>query len=197
MNKESSNGTVEERGYSLRCLIRQVREDYRVHHRDWTLPGFRALAVHRYGVWASGWRWRLMRRIFYRIYWMLFRYVRNHYGIELNRHMKVGRRLRLGHQGGMVIGASRIGDDCVIRQNVTVGAVRAPDAERWPILMDRVEIGPGAVVMGGVVIGDDVRIGPNAVVTMDVPAGAAVMAPLARIIPVPKSANVPGPAGEQ
>jgi len=197
MNTESSNETVEERGYSLRRLILQVREDYREHQRDWTLPGFRALAVHRYGVWASGWRWRLMRRIFYRVYWMLFRYVRNHYGIELNRHVKVGRRLRLGHQGGMVIGASQIGDDCVIRQNVTVGSVRSTTTERWPILMNRVEVGPGAVIMGAIVIGDDVRIGPNAVVTMDVPAGAAVMAPLARIIPVRKSANAPDPAAEQ
>jgi len=185
---------VEERGYSLKRLILQVREDYRVYRRDWTLPGFRAIAVHRYGVWANGWRSRLMRRIFYRIYWVLFRYVRNHYGIELSRHTKVGRRLLLGHQGSMVIGASQIGDDCVIRQNVTVGAVRSPDTERWPILMNRVEIGPGAVVIGGIVIGDDVRIGPNAVVTMDVPAGAAVMAPLARIIPVRKSANAPEPA---
>ena len=32
-------------------LWRQIREDWVAHGRDWTKPGFRAVAVHRFGVW--------------------------------------------------------------------------------------------------------------------------------------------------
>jgi serine O-acetyltransferase len=178
------NVIMNEREKTLGGLFQLVREDYHTHQRDWTLPGFRAIAVHRFGVWVRGLRLRLLRAPLSFIHRALYRYVRNHYSIELLPATKVGRRLTIGHQGGMVIGPSQIGDDCVIRQNVTMGAVSAATIERAPILMNRVEVGCGAVILGGIVIGDDVRIGPNAIVTTDVPAGAAVMAPLARIVPV-------------
>jgi serine O-acetyltransferase len=179
--------SMKETNSSLRQLIAQISEDYRSHRSDRTLPGFRAVAVHRFGVWVRGLRFRLFRGPFSIVYRVLYRYIRNHYSIELVPATRVGRRLRLGHQGGMVIGPAQIGDDCIIRHNVTVGAVSEATMNRLPILMNRVEVGCGAVILGGVVIGDDARIGPNAVVTMDVPAGAAVMAPLPRIVPLKRS----------
>jgi serine O-acetyltransferase len=156
------------------------------------MPGFRAVVVHRFGVWVRGLRFRLFRGPFSIIHRVLYRYIRNHYSIELVPTTKVGRRLRLGHQGGMVIGPSQIGDDCIIRQNVTMGAVSEATMDRLPILMNRVEVGCGAVIIGGIVIGDDARIGPNAVVTTDVPAGAAVMAPSPRIVQLKRSIGAPG-----
>jgi serine O-acetyltransferase len=178
-------------GYaSIRRLAKQVREDYRAHGCDWTKPGFRAVAVHRFGVWAEGVRPRPIRAIVDWLYRVLFIYVRNHHGIELPRTTKVGRRLVIGHQGGIVIHhLSQIGDDCLVRHNVTVGAASVNDLQGAPILMNRVEVGCGAVILGGIVIGDDVRIGPNAVVTMNVPAGSTVVAPPARIIQVRKAAT--------
>ena len=175
----------------FRQLVELIREDYRTHFRDWTLPGFRAIAVHRLGVWvASVGQPRPLHWFLFRIYRFLFLYIRNHYGIELSHTCKVGRRLAIGHQGGIVIHPlSQIGDDCIILQNVTLGAVSDETINHCPILGNRVEVGAGAALIGGVVIGDDVHIGPNAVVMMNIPAGSVVVAPPPRIVqfkkPVP------------
>ncbi|MEP6958273.1 MAG: serine acetyltransferase, partial [Nitrospirota bacterium] len=108
------------------------------------------------------------------LYRFMFRFIRNHYGIELPATTIVGRRFLIGHQHGIVIHPkAEFGDDCTIRQNVTIGQVdnvRKGGAK----FGHRVNIGVGAVIVGGITIGDDVRIGPNAVVMTDVPAGATV-----------------------
>jgi len=62
------------------------------------------------------------------------------------------------------------GDDCVIRQGVTVG-LRNRNQRGSPRVGNRVDIGAGAKLLGDIVIGDDVAIGANAVVLCDVPAG--------------------------
>lgn len=95
----------------------------------------------------------------------------------------IGRRLHLPHPHGVVInGRCVIGDDCMIRHNVTLGA-GSHTRGGFPTLGDRVQIGPGAVVMGAVTVGDDVLIGPNAVVVQDVPPGSRVLAPAATVRP--------------
>lgn len=172
---------------SLR-LLQQLREDYQVHQKDWTLPGFRAVAVYRFGVWASGLRPRILRAPFTLIYNALYRYVRNHYSIELPRSAKVGRRLWIAHQGGIVIHwLAEIGDDCVLRQNVTLGAAAEETMLLAPILRNRVQVGCGAAIIGRVEIGDDVRIGANAVVTRSVPSGSTVVAPAPMVIPAKRN----------
>ena len=37
----------------FRQLLELIREDYRAHYRDWTLPGFRAVAMYRLGAWVD------------------------------------------------------------------------------------------------------------------------------------------------
>jgi serine O-acetyltransferase len=108
--------------------------------------------------------------------------VRNVYSIELTSATRIGRRLRLAHEGGVVIHPNVvIGDDCLIRQNVTIG-IATDDATAAPTLGNRVEVGAGAVIIGGITIGDDARIGPNAVVTSNVPPGAMAVAAPARVV---------------
>src|SRR5688572_22980725 len=103
-------------------LLAQIREDWQPNGCDWTRPGFRALAVHRFGVWRMKIKRRALRLPFSFIYRMLYRYVRNHYSIELHYTVQVGRRVVIGHQGAIVVhDSSVIGDDCIIRQGVTLG----------------------------------------------------------------------------
>jgi len=175
----------------LRTLWRQLHEDWIVHGRDWTKPGFRALATHRVGNWVrSDWlikrRSRIIGKVLWFFYIALYRYIRNHYGIEVYYATKIGRRVVFGHQSGIVIHHNaEIGDDCLIRQNVTIGAVTDARGHEAPKLGNRVQVGVGAVIVGKVVIGDDVIIGPNVTVMTNIPSGTTVCAPSPRLIRLP------------
>jgi len=168
----------------LRALI---REDYIANGRDWSLPGFRAVAVYRFGVWRMGIRSRMLRAPFSFIYNRLYRRVRNHYTIEIPYTCKIGRRLMIGHQGAIVFHeAATVGDDCLIRHGVTIGASSHRRAHDVPVIGNRVQIGAGAMVLGKITVGDDAMIGANALVTCDVPPGAKAITESAKII-LPKS----------
>ncbi|MBV5327323.1 MAG: serine acetyltransferase, partial [Chlorobium sp.] len=68
-----------------------------------------------------------------------------------------------------------IGNDCIIRQGVTIGNryIHAPhDA---PILGHHVNVGAGAKILGKITLGNNAAIGANAVVLHDVPEGAAAV----------------------
>lgn len=163
-------------------LWRTLREDYAAHGRDSTLPGFRALAYHRLGVWRLGIRPRLLRAPLTLIYRHLYRRARNRYGIELPHSVVIGRRVRIEHQGGIVVhGSAVIGDDVIIRQGVTIGNRHLDRPDDAPVIGNRVNIGSGAVILGAITVGDDVSIGSNAVVLDDVPAGSTVVGPRAAI----------------
>lgn len=71
-----------------------------------------------------------------------------------------------------------IGANCRIYQNVTIGEING----KAPTLGDGCLVGAGAVLVGGIHIGDNAKIGAGAVVHTDVPAGATVVSPGARII---------------
>jgi serine O-acetyltransferase len=164
-------------------LFRLLREDYRVHGRDWTRPGFRALAVHRFGVWRTGIRWRILRWPLWRLYLLLHRFVRNHYGIEIPLTVEVGRRCFFAHQHGIVLHPLvRIGDGCIIRHNVTIGAYSLEENKKVPVIGNDVEIGCGATIIGGILVGDGAVIGANSLVRTDVPAGSLAVGNPARVI---------------
>jgi len=160
-----------------------VAEDYRAHGRDLTSLGLRAIVVHRFGNWRMGIRSKVLRAPASIVYRFLFRWVRNHYGIELEYSTALGRRVIIDHQSGIVIsGHARIGDECRLRQNVTIGIRTLDDGDGAPTLGTGVDVGAGAVLLGRITIGDRAQIGANAVVLCDVPAGALAVGVPARII---------------
>lgn len=164
-------------------LWQQIREDWIAHEKDWTKPGFRAVAVQRFGVWRMGIGPKWLRgplSVFYRV---LYRRVRNVYGIELPYTVTLGRRVIFEHQGGVVIhGYSVIGDDCIIRQGVTLGNRHLDKPFDAPILGQGVNVGAGAVITGKVTLGDHCAVGANAVVLHDVAANTTVVGIPARPI---------------
>jgi serine O-acetyltransferase len=165
----------------FRALLYQLQEDRVAHGRDTSLPGFRAIAVYRVGTWVQTLpppaRW-----VLFPIYRTAYRWIRNHYGILLYYTARVGRRVVLANQGNISIHKlAIIGDDCIIRQNVTIGGVTNARNES-PELGRAVELGAGAVVIGRIQIGDGAHIGPNAVVSQSLPAGSIAVAPPTRIL---------------
>jgi serine O-acetyltransferase len=89
-----------------------------------------------------------------------------------------------GMKSIFISGDSKIGRNCVIFQQVTIGSNALPDSKRAgaPEIGDNCYIGAGAKVIGKIKIGDNVRIGANAVVYEDVPDNSVVLSGEQRII---------------
>jgi serine O-acetyltransferase len=158
-----------------------VREDFRRHGREWSSPGFQALAVHRFGCVARA-RNGLSGRMLRKLHRVCFVLMRNVYGIELPATAVIGRRMYISHPHGVIVNDKAVfGDDCALSHNVTIG-IGVAGKRSVPQFGDRVWIGPGAIVLGRVTIGDDAHIGANAVVMTDVPAGAHVVEHPTRVL---------------
>lgn len=100
---------------------------------------------------------------------------------------KIGKGTVLAYGGiGVVIHANTvIGDDCVIGQNVTIGAAEGyasvvPNA--CPQIGNNCYIAAGAKILGGIVIGDNCQIGAGAVVLKSAPANSVLVGMPARVI---------------
>jgi serine O-acetyltransferase len=188
--QQDSISSVNESETTSLSLWQQIKEDWIAHGRDWTRPGFRAVAVYRFGVWRMNIKPILLRAPLSILYRALFRKIRNTYGIELPYSAQLGRRVIIEHQSCIVIhGDCVLGDDCIIRQGVTLGNRYLDRPFDAPKLGKRVNVGAGAKIFGNVSIGDDASIGANAVVLCDVPAGATAVGIPAKIISSRKSEN--------
>ena len=143
MNKQSvdSEAASPKKVLSFRDLKALIREDLETHVGDWRAPGFRAVAVYRFGVWQVNLQPRLLRAPFAIIYRFLFRFIRNYYGIELFYTTQLGRRFRIIHQSGICIhGFAVIGDDCVIFQNATIGTASLNRPHDAPVCSGQVKL---------------------------------------------------------
>jgi serine O-acetyltransferase len=174
-------------------FLRLVQEDLKAHDDDWTRAGFQALLVYRFGVWRMTIRPKLCRAPVSVLYRALFVAVRNFYGIELPFTARIGRRVIFEHQHGIVVhGNTEIGDDCVIRQGVTLGIRRLDGLNDAPVLGRGVDVGAGAKLLGHVVVGDHAQIGANAVVLDDVPPYALAIGVPARVVDPKRSPRQDG-----
>ena len=105
------------------------------------------------------------------------------YGIFVRPDNAIGIGLRLPHPKGIVIGHSvRIGDNCLIYQQVTIGSARSDDP-RQPQIGDRCTLYAGAKVLGAIVVGDAAVIGANAVLLQDAPPNSVLVGIPAKALP--------------
>jgi putative colanic acid biosynthesis acetyltransferase WcaB len=110
-------------------------------------------------------------------------------GCELPRKTKVGKGLVIYHGQGLVVNnGTTIGENCVLRHNVTIGNKQTEfGLSECPTIGNNVDIGANAVLIGPINIGDSVIIGAGSVVVKSVPAGSIVAGNPARIIGVNQS----------
>jgi serine O-acetyltransferase len=164
-------------------LMELWKEDLRTHEGDLFSQGFWAIALHRFGNWRMDFGSRIIRAPFSLLYKILYKFVEWTCGISLNYTVRVGRRVRIWHHSGMILGARSIGDDVHIRQSTTFGVARRGDHRALkPIIEDRVDIGCGAVIVGAITVGHDSQIGANAVVLKDVPPYSVCVGVPAKVI---------------
>jgi serine O-acetyltransferase len=103
--------------------------------------------------------------------------------VDLPADCEIGPGLYIGHFGPIIVnGRTRLGSNCNLSQGVTIGVVQRGSRQGVPVIGDRVYIGPNAVVIGGIEIGNDAAIGAGAVVTRSVPALAVVAGNPAKIL---------------
>nr|WP_240322714.1 hypothetical protein [Austwickia chelonae] len=156
-----------------------LRED---RHRNGGVrtPGFQTIACHRLANWAeSDEAPRALRAPVGRVARAGLLVARGVYGIELPASVVLGRRVKVAHQSGIIVHPDVvIGDDVLIRQNVTIGLkedILGDASEHVPHIRSGASLGAGAVVVGPVVVGEGAVIGANTVVTRDVPDGGTVL----------------------
>lgn len=159
-----------------------LKEDYRIHESNLFEQGFWAVAVHRFGNWRMGIRWKLLRFPFTLLYRFLYKCVEWTCGISLPYTCKLGRRVHIWHHSGMILVAREIGDDVQIRQNTTFGLVRADQIHENPVIEDRVDISCGVCILGNIRVGHDSVIGANAVVLKDIPPYSVAVGIPAKVI---------------
>ncbi len=122
----------------------------------------------------------------------LCRRLQREFGCYVQPDSRIAPGLKLPHPQGIVIGSgTRIGRNCTIFQQVTLGGARMGDWQdgRYPVLHDNVILFAGAKLIGGVVIGDGAVVGANAVVRGDVPASHVAVGVPARCLPLREGAD--------
>lgn len=151
-----------------------------------TMPGYRFLfwfrivqALRIGGRDNRGW----FRNLIFRLFQTKLRRIGYRFGFDIPISVKLGRGLKLGHFGGVVLqGAVQIGENCLISHNVTIGKVPRGKRKGSPTIGDRCYIGTGSVIAGGITVGNDVLIGPNTFVNFDVPDGSVVLGSPGKIV---------------
>ena len=126
--------------------------------------GLQAVMVMRVAVWAH-------QRGIRGVPGLLYRWIQRRYGLDILVSGVIGGGLYIAHPSGVTLAPESMGENCSVIAAVTVGM---RNERTFPIIGDRVFIGAGARVLGGIEIGDDVKIGANAVVIRSVTDGMSV-----------------------
>lgn len=147
-------------------------DDISAYREGLLAQGFWALQIYRFGHARFAYSSKLIRIPWAIAHTALMKFSEIFFGIFIGPKALIGKRLCIEHFGCIVIhGETIIGDDCIVRQGVTIGNRHLEYPYDAPIIGNRVNIGAGAKILGKVVIGDDVTIGANAVVLDNIPSG--------------------------
>jgi len=95
---------------------------------------------------------------------------------DISYHSRIGKKVIFGHPIGIVIGYDSVIEDNVrIWQNVTLGSHGKDGYEKsYPIVKSGTKIYAGAILIGGITIGENSVIAANAVVTESFPPNSII-----------------------
>ncbi|WP_294345672.1 serine acetyltransferase [Prosthecochloris sp.] len=164
------------------ALFSNIRSDLDTYEGKWSSQGFWVMVVYRFGQWRYSITNRLIRIPFSILYKLLYKIIQILTGIELPCEVPVGKNFRIDHFGDIIIsGYARFGDNCIVRNGVTVG-LKNIEEKAAPQIGNNVNIGAGAKLLGNITIGNNVDIGANAVVISSVPDNSIAVGIPAKVI---------------
>lgn len=106
------------------------------------------------------------------------------YHIQIPYDVEIGGGINIQHLGRIIIAPKvKIGRNCDIFTGVTIGREFRGPREGVPIVGNECWIGPNAVIVGKIIIGDDVLVAPNSFINFDVPSHSIVVGNPGKIIP--------------
>jgi len=102
-------------------------------------------------------------------------------GCEIHYKAKIGKKFRISHSRGVVIGSQTvIGNNVTIHSGVVFG--KKDKNSGMPVIKDDVFIGAGAIILGDITIGTHSIIGANAVVNKSFESNVLIAGIPARIV---------------
>jgi len=129
------------------------------------IPGFWAVLIYRFGSFFTHLNLPIIKQLGLIVYIPFKILIEILWGISISRKAQIGPGFFINHFGCIFIHSNvKIGKNCVISQEVTIGVKGAEPNDKAPQIGDNVRIGPGAKIMGPIKIGNNCIIGANAVV---------------------------------
>ncbi|MDQ3652208.1 MAG: serine acetyltransferase [Acidobacteriota bacterium] len=175
-------------------MFEHLREDLRRYgtgrreriHAMVFAPGVWAIAGYRFSRWVyTAQLPRQVRKLLNIVVTFSGTAVKVLTNVELPAQAVIGPGLLIAHTGYIVLASDVVlGSHCTLTQGVTIGhGGGGKDASfACPVIGDRVYIGPGAAIIGGITVGDDALIGIGAIVTKSVPERGVVVGNPARVV---------------
>lgn len=179
IKKRSIMGLIKIYGY--------IKSDYCRYGKKVSLYNIlRALIIGNHCFKFSFWlRLCSQKNIFLYPAYIMYKYYRNKYGIQISRHTQIGYGLNIGHGIGIIVNSTAIiGNNVNISQFTTIGANEGEAA----VIGNNVYIGPSVCIIENLNIGNNVTIGAGSVITKNIADNATVAGVPAKIL----SYNNPG-----
>jgi serine O-acetyltransferase len=105
------------------------------------------------------------------------RMIRHLYGADIHWDAQFAPGVSIIHGQGLIVShGARVGEGCILFQGVTLGEGRDGDTQTIgsPVLEKDVHVGPNAVILGPVRVGEGTKIMATAVLTQSVPKNSLV-----------------------
>ncbi len=146
--------------------------------------GLHCIAVYRFGQMAERVRkrHRIIGSLVRSVYLLMNYLVVLVHKVELHEETEIGPGFHISHVGNILIGARRMGKNCTVTHNVTIGHDFQGVESDFPTIGDNVWIGTGSVIAGNVSIGDGVAISAGSILTRSIPAKCLVAGNPARVV---------------
>jgi len=172
-------------------LLKLIYKDYRRYRDDtscfetiFLTQGFWATCVYRLSRYTyENINNKIIRKPGMFICGMLGKFIEIVTGIYIPIQCEIGEGLKIHHFGTIFFATGgRLGRNCSVSHGTTMGFAGQGEERGTPVLGDRVYVGPHAIILGKITIGDDALISPGAVVLRSVPPRAVVLGNPARVV---------------